>query len=70
MVSISTKKEVTNSIDIQISIQALLVVVIEIKPVQFQLSRSDGQHALSQCYLYEQPAGSWVHYHGGGGEAC
>ena len=37
----------------------------EIKPVQFQLSTSDGQHALSQCYLYEQPAGSWVHYHAG-----
>ena len=37
----------------------------EIKPVQFQLSTSDGQHALSQCYLYEHPAGSWVHYHAG-----
>ncbi|XP_008234283.1 PREDICTED: F-box protein PP2-A13 [Prunus mume] len=34
-----------------------------IKPVRFQLSTSDGQHALSECYLHQQ--GSWVHYHVG-----
>uniref|UniRef100_A0ACD5TNF2 Uncharacterized protein n=1 Tax=Avena sativa TaxID=4498 RepID=A0ACD5TNF2_AVESA len=33
------------------------------KPVRFQLSTSDGQHALSQCYLDEP--GSWVLYHAG-----
>lgn len=33
------------------------------KPVRFQLSTSDGQQALSQCYL-EEP-GSWVLYHAG-----
>ncbi|XP_057980284.1 F-box protein PP2-A13-like [Malania oleifera] len=35
----------------------------EIKPVHFQLSTSDGQHAVTQCYL-DNP-GSWVHYHVG-----
>lgn len=35
----------------------------DIKPVRFQLSTSDGQHALSQCYLCEP--GRWVHYHAG-----
>ncbi|WOL07006.1 F-box protein PP2-A13-like [Canna indica] len=33
------------------------------KPVRFQLSTSNGQQVLSQCYL-DDP-GSWVHYHGG-----
>ncbi|KAF8698449.1 hypothetical protein HU200_035189 [Digitaria exilis] len=33
------------------------------KPVRFQLSTSDGQQAVSQCYL-EEP-GSWVLYHAG-----
>lgn len=33
------------------------------KPVQFQLSTSDGQEATKQCYLKEQ--GKWTHYHGG-----
>ena len=33
------------------------------KPVRFQLSTSDGQNALSQCYLDEP--GSWVLYHAG-----
>ncbi|XP_052148691.1 F-box protein PP2-A13-like [Oryza glaberrima] len=33
------------------------------KPVRFQLSTSDGQHALSQCYLDEP--GSWILYHVG-----
>ena len=33
------------------------------KPVRFQLSTSDGQHAVSQCYLDE--AGSWILYHVG-----
>nr|DAD18798.1 TPA_asm: hypothetical protein HUJ06_020261 [Nelumbo nucifera] len=31
----------------------------DIKPVRFQLSTSDGQHALSQCYLGEP--GNWGH---------
>ncbi|KAF8413104.1 hypothetical protein HHK36_001080 [Tetracentron sinense] len=35
----------------------------DIKPVRFQLSTSDGQHALSQCYL--DGPGNWVHYHVG-----
>ena len=35
----------------------------DIKPVRFQLSTSDGQHALSQCYLDEP--GSWILYHVG-----
>lgn len=35
----------------------------DIKPVRFQLSTSDGQHALSQCYLCEP--GKWIHYHVG-----
>lgn len=35
----------------------------DIKPVRFQLSTSDGQHALSQCYLCEP--GKWIHYHAG-----
>ncbi|KAJ1299109.1 hypothetical protein BS78_01G506100 [Paspalum vaginatum] len=33
------------------------------KPVRFQLSTSDGQHAVSQCYL-DKP-GSWILYHVG-----
>uniref|UniRef100_A0A0A9A9E8 Uncharacterized protein n=1 Tax=Arundo donax TaxID=35708 RepID=A0A0A9A9E8_ARUDO len=33
------------------------------KPVRFQFSTSDGQHALSQCYLDEP--GSWILYHVG-----
>ncbi|XP_062217035.1 F-box protein PP2-A13-like [Phragmites australis] len=33
------------------------------KPVRFQFSTSDGQHALSQCYL-DDP-GSWILYHVG-----
>ncbi|XP_077248572.1 F-box protein PP2-A13-like [Tasmannia lanceolata] len=35
----------------------------DIKPVRFQLSTSDGQHALSQCYLDEP--GNWINYHVG-----
>ncbi|PRQ60040.1 putative phloem protein [Rosa chinensis] len=35
----------------------------DIKPVRFHLSTSDGQHALSECYLHERC--SWVHYHVG-----
>ncbi|KAL6981882.1 hypothetical protein U1Q18_023498 [Sarracenia purpurea var. burkii] len=35
----------------------------DIKPVQFQLTTSDGQHAVSRCFL-ENP-GNWVHYHAG-----
>ncbi|KAG9453024.1 hypothetical protein H6P81_005928 [Aristolochia fimbriata] len=35
----------------------------DIKPVRFQLSNSDGQHATSQCYLDEP--GNWNHYHVG-----
>lgn len=34
-----------------------------VKPVRFQLSTSDGQHAFSDCYLHER--GNWVHYHVG-----
>ncbi|CAN6314286.1 unnamed protein product [Urochloa humidicola] len=33
------------------------------KPVRFQFSTSDGQHAVSQCYLDEP--GSWILYHVG-----
>lgn len=35
----------------------------EVKPVSFQLTTSDGQHAVSKCYL-DNP-GNWVHYHAG-----
>ncbi|KAK1262613.1 F-box protein PP2-A13 [Acorus gramineus] len=35
----------------------------DLKPVKFQISTSDGQHALSQCYLDEP--GIWIHYHVG-----
>ncbi|XP_077243125.1 F-box protein PP2-A12-like [Tasmannia lanceolata] len=35
----------------------------DIKPVRFQLSTSDGQHALSQCYL-DEPR-NWINYHVG-----
>ncbi|KAL6004559.1 hypothetical protein ACLOJK_005114 [Asimina triloba] len=35
----------------------------DIKPARFQLTTSDGQHALSQCTLDEP--GSWIHYHVG-----
>lgn len=35
----------------------------DIKPVQFQLSTSDGQQATTQCYLREP--GKWIYYHGG-----
>ncbi|KAA3462200.1 F-box protein PP2-A13-like [Gossypium australe] len=35
----------------------------DIKPVQFQLTTSDGQHVISRCYL-DSP-GSWVLYHVG-----
>ncbi|KAB1210741.1 F-box protein PP2-A13 [Morella rubra] len=35
----------------------------DIKPVRFQLSVSNGQQALSECYLQEP--GYWVHYHVG-----
>uniref|UniRef100_A0A7C9AZI9 F-box domain-containing protein n=1 Tax=Opuntia streptacantha TaxID=393608 RepID=A0A7C9AZI9_OPUST len=35
----------------------------DIKPVRFQMSASNGQQAISQCYLKE--AGSWVGYHVG-----
>ncbi|KAF5451521.1 hypothetical protein F2P56_026625 [Juglans regia] len=34
-----------------------------IKPVSFQLTTADGQHAVTQCYL-DSP-GNWVHYHAG-----
>ncbi|GFZ07047.1 phloem protein 2-A12 [Actinidia rufa] len=34
-----------------------------IKPVRFQLSTSDGQEAIFQCFLDEP--GKWVHYHVG-----
>ncbi|KAL2920616.1 F-box protein PP2-A13 [Bienertia sinuspersici] len=33
------------------------------KPVRFQVSASNGQHAVSQCYLKQ--AGNWVCYHAG-----
>lgn len=33
------------------------------KPVRFQLSTSDGQEAISQCFLNEP--GKWMHYHVG-----
>ncbi|XP_059651472.1 F-box protein PP2-A13 [Cornus florida] len=35
----------------------------DVKPVQFQLTTSDGQHAISRCFL-DNP-GNWVHYHAG-----
>ncbi|THG11066.1 hypothetical protein TEA_023397 [Camellia sinensis var. sinensis] len=35
----------------------------DIKPVRFQFSMSNGQHAMSQCYLNEP--GKWVNYHVG-----
>lgn len=35
----------------------------DIKPVHFQLSTSDGQQAVSQCFV-EEP-GKWAHYHVG-----
>lgn len=35
----------------------------DIKPVRFQLTTSDGQHAVSDCYL-DNP-GKWVVYHVG-----
>nr|ACU24421.1 unknown [Glycine max] len=35
----------------------------DIKPVRFQLSTSDGQRSLSQCYL--RGSGEWAHYHVG-----
>ena len=35
----------------------------DVKPVQFQLTTSDGQHAMSRCFL-DNP-GYWVHYHAG-----
>ncbi|KAK6926284.1 Phloem protein 2-like [Dillenia turbinata] len=35
----------------------------DVKPVKFQLSTSNGQHAISQCYL--SGPGSWVNYHVG-----
>ncbi|KAL1319303.1 hypothetical protein HN51_071582 [Arachis hypogaea] len=35
----------------------------DIKPVRFQLSTSDGQNSLSQCYL--SGPGEWTHYHVG-----
>ncbi|XP_043697030.1 F-box protein PP2-A13-like [Telopea speciosissima] len=35
----------------------------DIKPVRFQLSTSDGQHAQSQCYLSEP--GNWSHCYAG-----
>ena len=35
----------------------------DIKPVKFELTTSDGQHAVSQCYL-DNP-GNWVQYHAG-----
>lgn len=35
----------------------------DIKPVRFELTTSNGQHAVSQCFL-DNP-GNWVHYHVG-----
>ncbi|KAK6936416.1 Phloem protein 2-like [Dillenia turbinata] len=35
----------------------------DIKPVKFRLSASNGQHAISQCYL--SGPGNWVNYHVG-----
>ena len=35
----------------------------DIKPARFHLSTSNGQKALSECYLNEP--GNWVHYHVG-----
>ncbi|GAB2274008.1 hypothetical protein Dimus_008778 [Dionaea muscipula] len=36
----------------------------DIKPVHFQLSTSDGQKAVSQCFIKEPP-GKWINYHVG-----
>lgn len=36
----------------------------DIKPVKFQLSTSDGQKAVSQCYLSTDP-GKWLLYRAG-----
>lgn len=35
----------------------------DVKPVKFQLSTSDGQEAMSQCYL--TAPGEWIPYHAG-----
>ncbi|ESW15362.1 hypothetical protein PHAVU_007G066700 [Phaseolus vulgaris] len=35
----------------------------DINPVRFQLSTSDGQHSVSECYLHGP--GEWVYYHVG-----
>lgn len=35
----------------------------DIKPVQFQLTTPDGQHAVSRCFL--DNLGNWVYYHVG-----
>ncbi|XP_009758836.1 F-box protein PP2-A13 [Nicotiana tabacum] len=35
----------------------------DLKPVQFQLTTSDGDRAISRCYLNN--VGSWVHHHVG-----
>jgi len=35
----------------------------DVKPVKFQLRTSDGQHAVSECHLYEP--GCWNRYHVG-----
>ncbi|AES62555.1 putative phloem protein [Medicago truncatula] len=35
----------------------------DIKPVRFQLSTSDGQRSISECYLHEP--GQWAYYHVG-----
>jgi hypothetical protein len=35
----------------------------DIKPVRFQLSTSDGQRSISECYL--NGPGEWVYYHVG-----
>ncbi|KAI4294983.1 hypothetical protein MLD38_040742 [Melastoma candidum] len=36
----------------------------DLKPARFQLTTSDGQHTLSQCYLERK--GTWDFYHAGG----
>ncbi|KMS99038.1 hypothetical protein BVRB_3g066430 [Beta vulgaris subsp. vulgaris] len=35
----------------------------DMKPVRFQVSASNGQHAVSQCYVKQ--TGNWVSYHAG-----
>ena len=35
----------------------------DIKPVKFQLTTSDGQHSVSQCFLVNP--GNWAHYRAG-----